>query len=88
MLSANKIKALAAIKRLQGLTKKVEELIETDAYCIEILRNTLALKGHIANIQAEILDSHLHTCAETKLASSSKEEFITELLQVIELTKR
>ena len=59
MLSANKIKALAAIKRLQGLTKKVEELIETDAYCIEILRNTLALKGHIANIQAEILDSHL-----------------------------
>ena len=43
MLSANKIKALAAIKRLQGLTKKVEELIETDAYCIEILRNTILI---------------------------------------------
>lgn len=88
MLPDQKKKALAALKRLNGLSKKVEELIEHDEECTEILRNVLAMKGHMDHIQAQVLESHLHTCAQKKLASQEKDKFIDDLLKVIGLSKR
>lgn len=88
MLPDQKKKALAALKRLNGLSKKVEDQIENAEYCTEILRNVLAMKGHIEHIQSQILHNHLHTCAQKKLISSDKDEFIDELIQVIGLSKR
>lgn len=88
MLPEQKTKALAALKRLNGLSTKVTNQIEEGDYCAEILRNVLAMKGHLDGIQSHILESHLHTCAQKKLASSKKDEFITELLKVIGLSKR
>lgn len=83
MLDPQKIKALAALKRLNGLSKKVESQINDGDYCIEILRNVLAMKGHLEHIQTRVLESHMHTCAAKKLASNEKDEFIAELLKVI-----
>ncbi len=89
MLPDRKTKALAALKRLDGLSKKVGTLIDEDAYCPEILRNVLAMKGHIEHVQAQILESHMHTCASKKLSSpKEKDAFIKELLTVIGLSKR
>ena len=89
MLPDKKKKALAALKRFNGLNAKVEQLIEDDEYCIEVLRNVLAMKGHIEHVQAQVLESHMHTCAPKKLSTNSqKEEFIDELLQVIGLSTR
>lgn len=88
MLAEKQTKALAAIKRLQGLTTKVENQIQGSDRCADILRNVLAMKGHIEHIQSQILESHLHTCAERELSSSNKEQFIQELLQVINHSSR
>jgi len=88
MLTDHKTKALAALKRLNGLSTKVEQLIDEDAYCIEILRNVLAMKGHLEHVQAQVLESHLHTCAKKKIGTKEEKEFIEELLQVIGLSKR
>lgn len=89
MLPDHKKKAIAALKRLNGLSAKVESLIENEEYCIEILRNVLAMKGHLENIQSHVLENHMNTCAEKKLSSEKdKEVFIQELLQVIGLSKR
>lgn len=88
MLPDQKTKVLAALKRLNGLSKKVEEIVEVDECCTEVLRNILAMKGHLDHIQAQVLESHLLTCAEKKLASKEKQAFIEELLKVIGLSKR
>ena len=89
MLSDQKAKAQAALKRLDGLSRKVAELIEDEEYCVEILRNVLAMKGHLDSVQAQILESHLHTCGKKNLSSEKdKEKFIKDLLQVIGLSKR
>jgi CsoR family transcriptional regulator, copper-sensing transcriptional repressor len=89
MLPNHKSKALAGLKRLNGLSHKVEELIEEDTYCPEILRNVLAMKGHVDHVQAQVLESHLHTCAPKKLASKTDHDsFVKELLKVIGLSSR
>jgi len=90
MLPEQKTKALAALKRLDGLSKKVHSMLENDDYCPEILRNVLAMKGHLDHVQARILESHMKTCAPKQLAKSGKaqEDFVTELLRVIGLSTR
>ncbi len=90
MLPEQKTKALAALKRLDGLSKKVHSMLEHDEYCPEILRNVLAMKGHLDHVQSRILESHMKTCAPKRLAHSGKDQdaFVEELLKVIGLSTR
>lgn len=90
MLPEHSAQALAALKRLNGLSRKVELMLQqSDGNCPEILRNVLAMKGHLEHVQARVLESHLLTCAPKKLArGAGKREFIRELLRVIGLSTR
>ncbi len=84
-----KQKTLDAVKRLEGLTKKLRSQVEQDDYCADILALALAMQGHLKHIQSAVLESHLHTCAAKKLASpEDKEAFIDEVLSVIGLSRR
>ena len=84
-----KTKSLEAIKRLEGLTKKLRTMVEDDAYCPKVLEIALAMQGHLKHIQGMVLESHLHTCAEKKLKSKTeKNAFIAELINVVGLSKR
>ncbi len=89
MRSDAKKKTLDAIKRLEGLTVKLRKEVEEDVYCAQILELALAMQGHLKHIQSAVLESHLHTCAEKKLASpKDKEAFIAEVLNVVGLSRR
>lgn len=89
MRSDYKKKALDGMKRLEGLTRKVRVMIEKDEYCPHILENLLALQGHIKNIQGEVLNSHLHTCArDTMKKEKDYDGFIAEILRSIGLSRR
>lgn len=89
MLQNQKEKALAALKRLDGLSKKVSQMLEENEDCPEILRNVLAMKGHLQHVQTQILESHLKTCAPGKLSSEkNKDAFVQELLRVLGLSTR
>lgn len=89
MLPAHKTKAIAALKRLDGLSTKVRVMLEEDTYCPEILRNVLAMKGHLEHVQAQILESHMKTCAPKSLSSAKERDtFVQELLKVIGLSTR
>lgn len=84
-----KKKALAGMKRLEGLTKKVETMIDEDVYCVQILENLLALKGHIEHVQAQVLESHLHTCAKEKMKKEKDyDAFIADIIRTIGLSSR
>lgn len=84
-----KKKSLDAIKRLEGLTERLHSMVADDAYCPKILEIALAMQGQLKYIQGTVLESHLHTCADKKLASKTgKDAFITELVKVIGLSKR
>lgn len=76
------------MKRLEGLGKKVRVMMEEDAYCPHILENLLAMHGHIKHIQAEVLNSHLHTCAKKQMQTSkSYDKFIDEISRTIGLSR-
>ena len=84
-----KKKALDGIKRLEGLTRKVRTMIESDEYCPHVLENLLAMQGHIKHIQGQVLESHLQTCArDTIQREKDYNGFIAEIIRTIGLSGR
>lgn len=84
-----KQKALAGMKRLEGLTAKVRTMIENDEYCPHVLENLLAMQGHMKHIQGQVLESHLHTCAQDKMKKEKDyDAFIAEIIRTIGLSSR
>ncbi len=84
-----KKKAKEGMQRLLGLGKKIENMIDEDAYCATILESLLAMHGHLKHIQGQVLESHLYTCAETKMKRKSDyDRFIAEIIRGIGLSNR
>lgn len=88
MMPDHKDKAKAALKRLNGLSAKLEQMIDEDTYCPELLQMALSMKGHLEHIQGQVLESHLKTCAQKKLGTDQEQEFVDELVKVIGLSTR
>jgi DNA-binding FrmR family transcriptional regulator len=76
------LKRLAYIKgHIEGIAKMVEE----DQYCVDILRQTYAVRKALTRVEAIILEGHLHTCVPDGIKHGREEAVIEELLQLFTL---
>jgi len=75
------------LRSIEGHLKAVERMVENDQYCIDILKQTLAVQGAIDRLNNIILERHLHTCVTTAIRSqdqSERERVIGELMQLFQ----
>ena len=66
-------------------------MVEEDVYCIDIIKQTLAVQSAIAKVNTLILESHLETCVTTAIKGDDpgeRERVITELLDVFETSRK
>ncbi len=76
-------------KSIQGHARAVEKMLEDDAYCVDVLKQTLAIQGAIEKVNAGVLERHLKTCVTTAIASDNpaeRERVIAELMDVFKGT--
>ena len=76
-------------KSIQGHTRAVAKMLEDDAYCVDVLKQTLAIQGAIEKVNAGVLERHLKTCVTTAIASddsAERERVIAELMDVFKGT--
>ena len=76
-------------KSIQGHARAVEKMLEDDAYCVDVLKQTLAIQGAIEKVNAGVLERHLKTCVTTAIASddpAERERVIAELMDVFKGT--
>ena len=74
-------------KTIEGHARAVRRMIEEDQYCIDILKQTLAVQGALDRVNALLLENHLKTCVTTAILSdqqSERERVIGELLQLFQ----
>ena len=75
-IHADAIKRLAYIEgHLQGVRKMLEE----DRYCVDILKQTHAIRKAIEKLEAVLLDGHLRTCVVNGIQKGKAEQIIDEL---------
>ncbi|MBM3130245.1 MAG: metal-sensitive transcriptional regulator [Chloroflexi bacterium] len=70
---------------IQGHVGAVARMIDEDAYCIDILKQTQAIEKAIDKLNALLLERHLNHCVTTAIRGNKpkeRERVIKELLDV------
>ena len=83
-----KRRALHRTKIILGQMRGLEKQIADDAYCMDILTQSLALQKSLASLNKLILERHLRTHIADRMASGSESQqrkAIEELLDLYEL---
>ncbi len=52
------------LARVSGHLKKVKEMVKNDAYCIDIITQSLAVQSALRSIDDIILANHMETCVQ------------------------
>ncbi len=76
------------IKRLnyiEGHLSGIRKMVEEDKYCVDILRQTYAVRKAIEKLEAIILENHLHGCVAEGIKNGNAEGVIEELVQLYSL---
>lgn len=70
------------LKSAQGHLDKVIEMYEKDAYCIDVLQQSIAVQNALKRTDELILSNHLSTCVNKALSGKNKEKQLKEILEV------
>lgn len=88
MIDSIKKRALHRAKIINGQINGLEKQIEEDAYCIDILTQSLAIQKSLASLSKLVLENHLRTHVTDNLSLGDKDmqnRTIGELLDLYEL---
>lgn len=91
MIEPYKSKAKTGTKKALGQLKKVLEMIEKDAYCMDIVQQIRAVEGLLTSVASQALSGHLHTCGKRAFQSSDvreQEKIIDEILVAFKAAKK
>ncbi|MBI5035655.1 MAG: metal-sensitive transcriptional regulator [Chloroflexi bacterium] len=76
---------------IQGHMGAVARMIEEDAYCIDIIKQTQAIEKALDKLNSLLLERHLGSCVTTAIRGDKpkeRERVIKELLDVFETTSK
>ena len=91
MITEIKSRALHRSKIIQGQLRALEEMINTEEYCMDILTQSLAIQKSLSSLNKLVVENHIKTHITDKLASDSeteKQEAMNELMGMYELNNR
>jgi len=88
MQSATSEAALKRLNYIEGHLGGIRRMIEQDTYCVDVLKQTYAVRRAIEKLEAVLLGGHLHTCVIEGVKDGRDEQVIGELLELYELTNK
>ena len=81
-MKAESTDVLKRLSYIEGHLNGIRKMIESDQYCVDILRQTYAVRKAIEKMEAVILEQHLHSCVPEGIKEGREEEVIGELMQL------
>ena len=89
--SAAKDKILARLRSVEGHVRSIVDMVQSDAYCIDVLQQTSAVRSALAKVEMILLERHLEHCVQRagrSADSKEREQVFRELLEVFEAGRR
>lgn len=74
--------ALKRLSYIEGHVAGIRKMVEDDKYCIDILRQTHAVRKALEKLEAVVLEGHLRTCVPEGIKGNREEAVIQELIQL------
>ena len=80
--------ALNRLNYIDGHLAGVRRMIEEEQYCVDVLKQTYAVRRAIEKMESLLLDGHLHTCVIAGVREGREEQVVGELLELYELANK
>src|SRR5262245_47067595 len=84
-MQAEKSDVLKRLNYIEGHLGGIRKMVENDEYCVDILRQTYAVRKAIEKLEALILENHLQTCVPDGIKEGRESAVIEELVQLYNL---
>ncbi|HEX8981765.1 MAG TPA: metal-sensitive transcriptional regulator [Ktedonobacterales bacterium] len=84
-MRADKNDILKRLNYIEGHIGGIRRMVEEDQYCVDILRQTYAVRKAIEKLEAVVLEDHLHGCVAEGIREGRDEAVIDELMQLYNL---
>jgi len=82
-----KPKVMRRLKLIEGQLQGLRRMVEEDAYCIDVIIQTSAVKAAISGIEDLLLENHLSTHVIEQIKDSKEDKAIEEILKVYKLKR-
>ena len=87
-MQANKQKLVQRLKILEGQVRGLQNMVEKDIYCVDIITQTSAIKQGLSNIENILLEGHLGHCVVNQIKSGQTAKATKEILKVYQLKRK
>lgn len=81
-------KLIRRLKIVEGQVRGLQDMIEKNTYCIDVITQTSAVKQALSNIEDVLLENHLSHCALNQIKNGNEKKAITEILKVYQLKRK
>lgn len=85
---SDKQEIVKRLKTARGHLDKVTEMFEKDAYCIDVLQQSIAVQNALKRTDEKILSRHLLTCVRGALSDEEKDKQLKEILEIFKRGRR
>ena len=87
-LSEAKRAALKRLSYIEGHLAGVRRMIEGDHYCVDILKQTFAIRRAIQKMESIVLKGHLHSHVIEGVKDGREDQVLGELLELYTLSDK
>ncbi|MBV9228177.1 MAG: metal-sensitive transcriptional regulator [Chloroflexi bacterium] len=76
---------LKRLSYIEGHVGGIRKMVEDDKYCVDILRQTYAVRKSLEKLESLILEGHLRTCVPEGIKGNREDAVIQELIQLYDI---
>ncbi|MEK7612930.1 MAG: metal-sensitive transcriptional regulator [Patescibacteria group bacterium] len=80
-------KLMRRLKIIEGQVRGLQDMLERDAYCIDVITQTSAVKRALSGVEDALMESHLSTCVVHQMKKGKEGTAVKEILKVYGLKR-
>jgi DNA-binding FrmR family transcriptional regulator len=73
---------------IEGHIKGIRRMLDDDAYCVDVLKQTYAVERALQRFESELLRGHLSSCVPKGFREGRNDAMISELSDIFELARK
>ncbi len=88
MLHETKSDALKRLNYIDGHLDGIRKMVEEDRYCVDVLKQTYAVRRALQKLESALVAAHLKSCVAPGVREGREEQVLKELVDLYEIADR
>lgn len=84
----DKQKLIRRLKIIEGQVRGLQNMLENDIYCIDVITQTSAVKQALSGVEDKLMEGHLGHCLVNQIKKGQSDKATKEILKVYQLKRK